>query len=264
MKQTKSKLTLAKLNKSNVWSIDEQDLFNMLFAAQHKEEFADNQAHYMNIIHSVFDIQNLNRKDTKKVNMLEQQHYVIFNMPGKEEINAIAIRKRPVKRITDLTLENVGHQDSSDVLNLIANNLGTGWDGLPLQIRDIIQSAFYVDAVKLPADFMHRKGGIIDRRKADGYEVLELVRGTWIEALFVKPKPKIEKPKFESANYHGEDSEVEDDDEDEDDLNDQDEELVENDSEEDTDNEEESLDELVGDGDIDDIVSDTEKMEEEE
>ena len=107
--------------------------------------------------------------------------------------NAIAIRKHPIKKVTDLTLENIQHLEPWEVLDLISRNMGTGWKGLPLAIQDIIESAFFVDCTIMPANMMRREGGIIDRRKEDGYEVLEIERGTWIEGIFMKLKPKVEK-----------------------------------------------------------------------
>ena len=71
--------------------------------------------------------------------------------------------------------------------------MGTGWKGLPLAIQDIIESAFFVDCTIMPEMTMRKPGGIIDRRKDDDYEVLEIERGTWIEGIFMKPKPKVEK-----------------------------------------------------------------------
>ena len=68
---------------------------------------------------------------------------------------------------------------------------------------------------------MHRVGGLIDKRRADGYEVLEIARGTWIEAVFLKFKPRPEKRHFEAITDNSRkslddivDEEEEDDDDD--------------------------------------------------
>lgn len=262
----KNRITLSKLDKSNVWSIDENDLFRMLLDAQHDEDYSENKNHYMNIIHSVFDIQSLNRDDVKKKEALEAQHYEIFHFPNQGDNNALAIRKRPIKKITDLTLENIHHIEPAELLSLIEKNLGTGWDGLSLQIKDIINSAFYVDTAKLPERTMHRIGGIIDKRKADGYEVLELMRGTWIEALFVKSKPKQEKLTFQPAGSDYKSSGMDDiDDEDDDDDDDEDgEDLPDNSNDDDDDDdfmesdpdmvniETENIEDIVASEDLDD------------
>lgn len=186
-------LTLDDLNKGNIWSITESELYQMILEAKKEDDYADYERHYMNIIRTVFDIQYLNRDEERKVAQLESMHYQVFSAPSEGNINAIAIRKHQLKKVTDLTMENVWHLEPYELLELINNNLGTGWKGLPLAIQDIIESAFFVDCSVLPASTMHRAGGIIDRRKEDGYEVLEIQRGTWIEGVFVKSKPKIEK-----------------------------------------------------------------------
>ena len=106
--------------------------------------------------------------------------------------------------------------EACEVLELIENNLGTGWKGLPLAIQDIIEAAFFVDCSVLPEYAMHRKGGIVERRKNDGYEVLELERGGWIEGIFIKEKPKVEKLKFDSGFTNNDDIDVDEEDDDDD------------------------------------------------
>ena len=160
---------------------------------KHKELLNGEEVHYYNIVRTVFDIKYLNRDDAKNVSILESQHYMIFSAPNDGDCNAIAIRKRPIARITDLTLENIQHTTPQQVLDLIENNMGTGWKGLPLQIQDIIESAYYVDCSVLPSNIMNRPGGITEKRKNDGYASLEIARGGWTEAVFIKQKPTKEK-----------------------------------------------------------------------
>lgn len=192
--KTKTKLTLYDLNKSNVWTITCEELSQMIIdAKKDREEFAENEKHYMNIIKVVFDIQYLRREDSAKINQLESNHYQVFSTSDEGANNAIAIRKHPIKRVTDLTLENIQHMDTLEVLELISNNMGNGWKGLSLSVQDVIESAFFVDCTTMPAVTMRKVGGIIDKRKEDGYEVLEIERGIWLEAIFMKPKPKVEK-----------------------------------------------------------------------
>lgn len=192
-------LRIDDLTKGNIWTITEAELNQMLLDGKKQETWADNEAHYMNIIRPVFDIKYLDRSDQDLVAALEAEHFDVFSVPNEGDYNAVAIRKHQIKKVTDLTLENIAHLLPEEVLALIEGNLGTGWQGLPLTIQDIIESAFYVDCSVLPEYAMHRKGGMIERRLADGYKVLELLRGSWIEAIFLKPKPKVEKVRFSSA-----------------------------------------------------------------
>ena len=193
MKQ-KTRLSLDDLDKSNVWTVTPSELSQMIInAKKKKDDFSENEKHYMNIIKIVFDLQYLKRDDVDKMNQLESMGYEVFSTPDADGKNAVAIRKHPIKKVTDLTLENIQHLEAWEVLDLIAHNMGTGWKGLPLAIQDIIESAFFVDCTIMPEMTMRKPGGIIDRRKDDDYEVLEIERGTWIEGIFMKPKPKVEK-----------------------------------------------------------------------
>lgn len=209
-------MTLDDLTKGNIWSVTESELANMLIDGKKAEDYKEMQAHYMNIIRTVFDLQFIDRKDEDLTRRFEQQGYEIFSYPCEEEEegpDAIAIRKRPIRKIGDLTLENIRHIEAADVLELIRNNMGTGWKGLSLSIQDIIESAFYVDYTALPEATMHRAGGILDRRREDGYEALEIVRGAWIEAIFLKPKPKVEKIKIDYSFRDSDDDDKDLDDE---------------------------------------------------
>ena len=193
MKQ-KTKLSLDDLNKGNVWTISPSELSQMIIDAKKKrDEYVEGEKHYMNIIKTVFDIQFLKREDSEKVNQLENTGFEVFSTPDENGNNAIAIRKHPIKKVTDLTLENIQHLEPWEVLDLISHNMGTGWKGLPLAIQDIIESAFFVDCTIMPEKTMRKAGGIIERRKEDGYDVLEIERGGWIEGIFMKAKPKVEK-----------------------------------------------------------------------
>lgn len=197
MKQ-KTKLELDDLDKSNIWSITASELSQMIInAKKKKDEFSENEKHYMNIIKTVFDIQYLKRDNVQKTSQLESMGYEVYSTPDENGNNAIALRKHPIKKVTDLTLENIQHLEAWEVLELIKNNMGTGWKGLSLAIQDIIESAFFVDCTVMPEKTMHKKDGIVDRRKADNYEVLELEKGGWIEGVFMKPKQKVEKVRID-------------------------------------------------------------------
>lgn len=188
-----TKLTIDDLNKSNIWTINEVELYRMLKEAQSQDDYAEFESHYKNIIRPVFDMATVNIDDSSKIKMYEAQGYQIFHSSNEADNTATAIRRRPIKKVTDLTLENIRHLEPYEVLSLIEHNMGTGWKGLPLAIQDIIESAFFVDCSVLPAATLHKAGGILEKRTADGYEVLELVRGMWTEAIFIKQKPKSEK-----------------------------------------------------------------------
>ncbi len=236
MKEKQKRITIEDLTKGNIWTLNEAELNQIIIEGKKNDDYAENEVHYMNIIRPVFDIIYLDREDEKRVAELESLHYEVFSAPSDGPNNAMAIRKRPLKKVTDLTLENIHHITASEVLELIEGNLGTGWKGLPLAIQDIIEQAFYVDCSTLPEYAMHRKGGIVERRKNDGYDVLELARGNWIEGIFIKAKPKMEKPRLDTSFLA--DNNKENDSED-DDNEDNDEDVIDDNEDEDEDNDEE-------------------------
>lgn len=221
----KTNLDIRDLTKSNVWVYTESEICQMLIDGKKEDEdFKEMQKHYMNIIRTVFDVKFLDRHNLDESRKLEKAGFEIYSWPSEGENDAIALKKHRVKKVTDLTLENIQHLDAQAVLDLIKNNMGTGWNGLSLSIQDIIASAFFVDCSTLPERTMHRAGGIIDRRKEDGYEVLEIVRGNWIEGIFLKPKPKVEKKHIDYSIKSSDDDDYSDDEDfdDDDDLDEDD------------------------------------------
>ena len=104
----------------------------------------------------------------------------------------IAIKKRPISRVTDLTYENIRHISAAKLIEVLDRNFGGGWDSLPQSIQDIIQSGFDISSTTLPKDRMHKPGGLYEKKVNDGYEVLEIPKGLWIEAIFAKEKPRTE------------------------------------------------------------------------
>jgi hypothetical protein len=228
------KAAISKLTKGNVWDTDVEEIYNMLLEGKHTEHWAEKRVKYMNIIRPVYDVEFIDMDDNKTIASLEESNFKIFAYPDndKDKSHGIAIRKHQIKKVTDLTMENIWHLSPLEVIELMRNNMGTGWKGLPLPIQDIIESAFYVDSSTLPETIMHRAGGIIERRKSDGYEALEIARGTWIEAIFLKEKPKYEKEHF-SSSLSTSSSKLDDDsdeDEEEEDADDEEEDVDDNDS----------------------------------
>ena len=64
----------------------------------------------------------------------------------------------------------------------------------------------------MPKDRLHKKGGMYEKKVDDGFEVLEIPKGNWVEAIFAKLKPEQEKPKMKFDS--DEDDKALDDDED--------------------------------------------------
>ena len=201
MKDTASKtLTLKTLNKSNVWDIQENDIFRMVESAQKDADLKDNMRHYLDIIKSAFDIEEVKIDKPEVIKKYEERGFKVAQIKTDDnEKVKWAIKKHPITRVTDLTYENIGHISAAKLIEVLDRNFGGGWDSLSQSIQDIIQHGFDISTTTLPADRLHKKGGMYEKKVVDGYEVLEIQKGSWTEAIFAKEKPKVERQrtKFE-------------------------------------------------------------------
>lgn len=212
----KKSLTLKTINKSNVWDIQENDVFRMLEVAEKDSDIRENIKHYIDIIKSAFEVEEIKIDRPEIIKKYEARGFQIGTMPVDESQKVkIGIKKRPILRVTDLTYENIRHISATKLLEVIDRNFGGGWDSLSQSIQDIIQSGFDISTTTLPKDRLHKVGGMYEKKVADGFEVLEISKGAWIEAIFAKLKPETEKPrlKFGTDDSRKYDSD-EDDDED--------------------------------------------------
>ncbi len=199
MKRTE-KITLKSLNKSNIWELQENDVFRLWDSADKDLNLVDNTRHYIDIIKSAFTLEEL--PDDKKVEKsYTKQGYKIATVKVEDGVKVKwALKKKPITRVTDLTYENIRHVSAAKVIEVIDRNFGGGWESLSQSIRDIIESGFDISTTTLPKDRLKKPGGLYDKMIKDGYEVLEIPKGLWVEAIFAKEKPEFEKPriKYES------------------------------------------------------------------
>lgn len=225
MKQQKA-LTLKTLTKSNVWEVQENDIFRMWEAAEKDADLKDNRKHYIDVIRSAFEIEEVKIDKPVVISKYEERGFKIGTMRVDDgDKTKWAIKKRPIMRVTDLTYENIRHISAAKLIEVLERNFGGGWDSLSQSIQDIIESGFDISTTTLPKDRLHKPGGMYDKKVKDGFEVLEIPKGNWIEAIFAKAKPEMEKitSKTEEKNdlsLLGDDEENDDEDLPEDDYND--------------------------------------------
>jgi hypothetical protein len=214
-------MSLKTLTKSTVWDVQENDIFRMLETAEKDAEIKENLRHFADIIRSAFLIEEVKEDDKATCEKLTKQDYKIgtINLGDNAKLTW-AIKKRPIMRVTDLTYENIRHISAAKLIEVLDRNFGGGWDSLSQSIQDIIESGFDISTTTLPKDRLHKKGGMYEKKVADGYEVLEVEKGSWVEAIFAKLKPEVYKPrmKFDSPRL-GDEDEDEDMDLPEDDYN---------------------------------------------
>jgi len=212
-------LTLKTLNKSNVWDIQENDVFRMWEAAEKEADLKDNARHYVDIIRSAFEIEEVKVDRPEVIAKYEERGFKVGFVKIDDNTKVKwAIKKRPILRVTDLTYENIHHISASKLLEVIERNFGGGWDSLSQSIQDIIERGFDISTTTLPKDRLHKPGGMYEKKINDGYEVLEIEKGTWVEAIFAKERPELyhAKMKYESAEQLPEESPVSPEDEEED------------------------------------------------
>lgn len=193
MKQQKA-LTLKTLTKSNVWEVQENDIFRMWEATEKDSDIKDNCRHYIDVIRSAFDIEEVKIDRPEVVGKYEARGFKVGTMRTDDsDKTKWAIKKRPIMRVTDLTYENIRHITAAKLIEVLDRNFGGGWDSLSQSVQDIIESGFDISTTTLPKDRLHKVGGMYEKKIADGYEVLEIQKGNWIEAIFAKAKPEMEK-----------------------------------------------------------------------
>lgn len=235
---TNKALSLKTLTKSTVWDVQENDIFRMLEAAEKDAETKENLRHYMDIIRSAFMIEELKDDDKLVKQKYTNLGYKVGSFKVSDDAKMIlAVKKRPISRVTDLTYENIRHISAAKLIEVLERNFGGGWESLSQSIQDIIESGFDISTTTLPKDRLHKSGGLYEKKVSDGFEVLEIPKGLWVEAIFAKEKPEtVAAPAFladedsengdedseDSENTDGEEEEIDDDnfkqDDDEDDA----------------------------------------------
>lgn len=192
MKQQKS-LTLRTLTKSNIWDIQENDVFRLLDTAERESDLKENMRHYVDIVKSAFDIEEVKIDKPEVIAKFEERGFKVgfVRLDDCAKIKW-AIKKKPILRVTDLTYENIRHISATKLLEVLDRNFGSGWEGVPQSIQDIIERGFDISTTTLPKDRLHKPGGMYEKKIKDGYEVLEVEKGTWVEAIFAKEKPEVQ------------------------------------------------------------------------
>ena len=154
----KKAISIKTLNKSNVWDIQENDVIRMWEAAEKDADFKENLRHFKDIIKTAFEIEDVKIDKPVVIDKLEQRGFKVGTISFDDKnSHKIAIKKRAIKRVTDLTYENVGHISATKLVEVLERNFGGGWESLPQSIQDIIESAFDISTTTLPAGRADKK-----------------------------------------------------------------------------------------------------------
>jgi hypothetical protein len=176
--------------------VQENDIFRMWEAAEKDADLKDNMRHYIDVIKSAFEMEEVKIDKPEVIKKYEDRGFKVASIRIDENTKIKwAVKKRPILRVTDLTYENIRHISAAKLMEVIDRNFGGGWESLSQSIKDIIESGFDISTTTLPQDRLHKPGGMYEKKVNDGFDVLEIQKGTWVEAIFAKVKPIVEKPK---------------------------------------------------------------------
>ena len=214
MATDKKLITLKTLNKSNVWELQENDVFRIWSAGEKDADMTENINRYITILRSAFEIEEV-KVDRPEIIKKYEARGMCVGLLRVDESNKVkyAIKQRPILRVTDLTYENIRHISAAKLLEVIERNFGGGWDSLSQSIKDIIESGFDISTTTLPKDRLHKPGGLYEKKMEDGFDVLEIPKGMWTEAIFAKEKPEMVKVKmrYDEDGVHFEDDDADSD-----------------------------------------------------
>jgi len=191
-KVTKKLESILDLNSNNIWDLDEFAIAEAWERERGEEDFSISELKLLNTIRLAFEVVHYNPEDEREAQKYENGGWAKLTH-CHEEKGCVAIRRKAIERITDLSYENIRHISTAMLLELIDRNFGGGWDAIALAIRDIIETGFEISTTQLPASRIHAPGGTVEKKIAQGFDVLEIPKGTWVEAIFAKKKDPVEK-----------------------------------------------------------------------
>lgn len=200
MKQEALIESILDLNSTNVWNLTEQDIKKAWDDEKSEGSFATSEDKLLNIIRLSFDVVHYNPSDPREKAKYENGEWVTFQHCNEKK-GWVAVRKKYITRLSDLSYENIRHITAATLLELIDRNFGGGWDSIALSMKDIILSSFDISTTTLPASRIHAPGGTLERKVAQGFEVLEIAKGTWVEAIFAKKKEPLAKIRLNEDKY---------------------------------------------------------------
>ena len=151
MKRQGQTLSLKNLTKSNVWDIQENDVFRLWAQAERDADLRDNERHYIDVIKSAFTIEEVKVNRPEVIKKYEARGCQVGEIRLDEGTKVKwALKKKPILRVTDLTWENIHHVSAHKLIEVLERNFGGGWESLPQSVQDIILSGFDVSTTTLP------------------------------------------------------------------------------------------------------------------
>ena len=127
MKRQGQALSLKNLTKSNVWDIQENDVFRLWAQAERDADLRDNERHYIDVIKSAFTIEEIKVDKPEVIKKYEERGCQVGQVRLDEGTTMKwALKKKSIQRITDLTWENIHHISAQKLIEVLERNFGGG------------------------------------------------------------------------------------------------------------------------------------------
>jgi hypothetical protein len=108
MRQEAAIESILDLNSTNVWKLTEQDIKKAWDAEKEEGSFATSEDKLLNIIRLSFDVVHYNPADPREKAKYENGEWATFQHCN-EKRGWVAVRKKYITRLTDLSYENIHH-----------------------------------------------------------------------------------------------------------------------------------------------------------
>ncbi len=184
--------SIFELTPQNVWGTDATQIIQLWDKEKNTEDFPGMEEKLLNTLRLAFDVVHYNPEDPREQTAYGQEDTWMQLESMAQPKRRIALRAKTIARLSDLTKQNIHHISAAMLLELMDRNFGGGWDAIPNNLKEVIESAFDISTTQLPTSRIHIPGGSVERKLKAGYELLEIQKGTWTEAVFARKKEILE------------------------------------------------------------------------
>ncbi len=203
--------SIFEITPQNIWGTDISQVVQLWDKEKNSEDFLGMEEKLLNIMRLAYDVVHYNPEDPREQAAYGQDSVWMQLESVTQSKRMIAIRPKTIARLTDLTKQNINHISAATLLELMDRNFCGGWDAIPNNLKEVIESAFDISTTQLPTSRIHVPGGSVERKLKAGFELLEIQKGTWTEAVFARKKETIEEFEDGEDNTYSDDELIVDD-----------------------------------------------------
>lgn len=120
MKRQGKTLSLKTLTKSNVWDIQENDVFRLWAQAERDADLKDNERHFLEVIKSAFTVEEIKVDKAEVIKKYEERGCKVGQVRLDENTTVKwAIKKKNIIRINDLSKDNIHHISARKLIEVL-------------------------------------------------------------------------------------------------------------------------------------------------